>query len=104
MARKTFLRVILALMATLSILYGQMGVIILKGLMSPLSLVIGVWNVKATYRKSWPANLSLVSNLTFDHHFDSRIPKIEAVTYNPNQIAPIIGSEAHEDKTWQFYS
>ena len=44
-------------------------VIVLKGLISPLSLVLGARNVKTTYRKSWPVNLLQVPNLTFDPCF-----------------------------------
>ena len=45
----------------------HLGIFILsfqKALISPLSLVLEVWNEKTTYRKSWPANHLQVSNLT----------------------------------------
>ena len=45
------------------------GIILLKGLISPLSLQLGVWNVKTTYRKSWPGNLFQLLTLTFDPIF-----------------------------------
>ena len=37
---------------------------------SPLSWVLGVDNMKTTCRKSWPANLWQVTNLTFDQCFN----------------------------------
>ena len=40
-----------------------------KAVISPFSLVPGVWNKKTTYWKSWSANLLKVSNLTFDPCF-----------------------------------
>ena len=42
------------------------GIILVKGLISPLSLLLGVWNVKTTCRKSWPGNLFQMLNLTSD--------------------------------------
>ena len=39
---------------------------------NPLPLLIGVRNVKTTYRKSWPENLFQVLNLTLDHCFKVR--------------------------------
>ena len=46
-----------------------MGLPYLKGRISPLSLLLGVWNVKTTYRKSWPGNLFQLLTLTFDLFF-----------------------------------
>ena len=40
-----------------------------KLLISPLSLVLGVWNEKTTSRKLWSASLLQESNLTFDPCF-----------------------------------
>ena len=40
-----------------------------KCLISPLSLLLGVWNVKTAYRKSWPGNLFQLRTLTFDPFF-----------------------------------
>ena len=45
------------------------GVILLKGLISPLPLLLGVWDVKTIFRKSRPWNISQVLNLTFDPCF-----------------------------------
>ena len=42
------------------------GVILLKGLVSPIILLLEVRNVKTTCRKSWPGNLFQMLNLTFD--------------------------------------
>ena len=44
-------------------------VIILKGLISPLPLLLGVWDVKTICRKSRPWNISQVLNLTFNPCF-----------------------------------
>ena len=45
------------------------GVIVLEGLISPLPLLLGAWDVKTICRKSRPGNLSQVLNLTFDPCF-----------------------------------
>ena len=45
------------------------GHYIKNALIFPLLLVLGVWNKKIPYRKSWPANLLQASNLTVDPRF-----------------------------------
>ena len=51
------------------LLQGQMRIVKLKSAYS--SLIIGpeVCNVKQNYRKSWPGNLLMFSDLTFDPSF-----------------------------------
>ena len=61
-----------------------------KGLKSPSSLVLGVWNEITTHRKSWSANLLQVSNLTFESCFKACRVNILQRRY----ISLIIGSRA----------
>ena len=46
-----------------------MGLSYEKGLISPLSLLLQVWNVKTTYRKSCLGNLFQLLTLSFDLFF-----------------------------------
>ena len=43
-----------------------------KSFRSPLLLVLEVWHVKPTYRKSWAGNLLMWSDLTMDSSFKVR--------------------------------
>ena len=45
------------------------GVILLKGLISPLPLLLWVWDMKTICRKSRPGNIFQMLNLTFDQCF-----------------------------------
>ena len=45
------------------------GLILLKRPISPLILLLEVWNVKTTCRKSWPGNHFQMLNLMFDPCF-----------------------------------
>ena len=67
--------------------------------MSPLSLVLGVWNVRTTCRKSWPSNLFWVLNFTFDPCFKV---KFSHPTKRP-YISLIIGPQASkcENTSWE---
>ena len=53
-------------MAVTSHVYYQMGLSYLKDLISSLSSLLGVPNVKTSYRKSWPETLFLLLTFTFD--------------------------------------
>ena len=46
------------------------GIILLKGLISPLSLLLGVPNVKTTYTKSRPETILKLLIFTFEHYFN----------------------------------
>ena len=46
------------------------GIILLKGLKSPLSLLLGVPNVKTTYTKSRPETILKLLTFTFDPFFN----------------------------------
>ena len=51
------------------LLQGQTGIAKLKVLITRLLLVLEVWDGKPTYRKSWPGNLLVWSDLTLDPSF-----------------------------------
>ena len=53
-------------MAATSYILMSNGVILLKGLISPLLLLLGVWDVKRICKKSRYGNISQVLNLTFN--------------------------------------
>ena len=46
------------------------GIILLKGVISPLSLLLGVPNVKTTYTKSRPETIFQLLTFTFDPFFN----------------------------------
>ena len=46
------------------------GIILLKGLIAPLSLLLGVPNVKTTYTTSWPGTILKLLTFTFDPFFN----------------------------------
>ena len=77
MARKASLIVILTECAKQNEYYitclMSNGVIVLKGLISPLPLLLGAWDLKKICRKSWPGNLSQVLNLTFNPCFKVKL-------------------------------
>ena len=66
-----------------------MGLFYLKGVISPLPLLLGVWNVKTTYSKSWPGNLFQMLNLTFDPCFKSNGVNIQKCPDISLLIGPI---------------
>ena len=51
----------------------KLGSIILKVPITCLLLVPKVWDVKATYRKTYPVNLLMMSDLTFDPSFKIKL-------------------------------
>ena len=55
-------------MAAISCLM-SFGIILLKRPYISISLLLGVWNVKTTYRKSWPGNLFQLLTVIFDPFF-----------------------------------
>ena len=81
-AQKAYLRVSSALFQKrngchVTSLMSNSGSSYKKGLKSPLSWVLGVWN-RITYRKSWSVNLLPLLNLTFCSCFkDSGIIKLK---------------------------
>ena len=67
----------------------------LKGLIFPCSLVLGVQNVKTTYKKSLPENVFQVSNLTLTPALRSN----EVIILIRLHISLIIGPRYSERKT-----
>ena len=51
------------------LLQGQTRIAELKMILTHLLLILGVWDGKPTYRKSWAGNLLMWSDLTLDPSF-----------------------------------
>ena len=51
------------------LIQGQTRIAKLKSAYNSLSIGVQVWDGKPTYRKSWPGNLLMWSDLTLDHSF-----------------------------------
>ena len=62
------------------------GYPIKKALISPLSLLLRLPNVKTTYRKSWPETLFQLLTFTFDPFFQCQV----GLSYYKGLISPLV--------------